>query len=246
MDTLIQGGKYQVIEVLEAENGYKACLCIDVETNNHYKPMLFNIYENDEDIRRLLPEFYDLGQKKYSGFIRVMSGQHSIMAVFEHNSGVRFTDYFQRLNKDNFELRCKYASLLLEECLVLDAAPEFMAYACLEAENLVVSEKLEKVKINYILRPWGYKYKGFKGEKLARLLELVFVRNRYVPDGLWEYIEDLKCNEGLNVVAAFSGWKEIKDSLLEEHKQLRKEAFPAYLLRRLKKLLKKKIIRDRF
>ena len=243
MDTLIQGGKYQVIEVIEAEEGYKACLCIDVETNNDYRPMIFNIYEEFEDIKRFLPKFYSLDQEQHTEFIRVMSGQHSITAVFEYHSGMKFQNFFMQVDKEDFELRSKYAFLLLEACLMLDTVPDFIAYSCLEPDNIVISEKLQKVMINYIIRPLETVNQPFKWKKILSLLEHIFVKNRFVPDEIWEYIEDLKQNRDDSIVGAFSRWKEISGGLLEEHKRLKQEKLISYNLRRLKRFFRQRLKR---
>ncbi len=239
MGTLIQGGKYQVLEVMEEQDGYKACLCIDVETNNHYRPMIFNIYEKSEDIKRLLPVFYDIDRGQCTDFVHVMSGKHYITAAFEHHQGEGLRDFFSRMDKYDFEMRCSYAYLLLEQCLILDAVDDFIAYACLEPVNIVVSEKLQKVMINYMIRPQRNDGES-KGKKLAVLLECIFVDNRYVPQLLWEYIGSLRENEGLSIAAAFSRWKEIGAQLLKEHRDLKKEALIAYLFRRLKRAFMRK------
>jgi len=235
MDTLIQGGKYQVIEVLEAEESYKACLCIDVETKNDYRPMIFNIYEKHEDIRRFLPKFYSLDQEQHTDFIRVMSGQHSITAVFEYHLGIKLQNFFIQVDQEDFELRSKYAFLLLEACLMLDTIPDFIAYSCLEPGNIIVSEKSQKVMINYIIRPLEIGDEPFKWRKVAYLLEQIFVKNRFVPDEIWEYIDDLKQNEDEGIVGAFSRWKEISEGLLAEHKRLKQEKLISYYIRRLKR-----------
>lgn len=234
MGPLIQEGKYQVLEVLEEQDGYRVCLCIDVETNNQYKPMIFNIYEKDEDIRRVLPTFFTLNREQFTDFIQVMSGKHNIIAVFEYHQGLKLRDFFQKVHADDFEQRCSYASKLLEKCLILDAAADFIAFSCLDPEHIVIADKSQNVAINYIIRPQENYSGNFKGEKLAALLECIFVKNRYAPDALWGYIGSLRKNDA-NIVTAFSRWKEIKEELLKEHQSLKKEAWPAYLLRRLKK-----------
>lgn len=240
MDTLIQGGKYQVLEVLEDQDGYKACLCIDVETNNHYKPMIFNIYERDEDIRRFLPVFFNMSKEQCEDFVRVMSGKHNITAVFEYHQGVKLPDFFKQKDKDDFETRFKYAHLLLEECLILDTLADYIACECLNPDNIIISEESQKVMINYIIRPNGNYGKDSKSKRLLALLECIFVQNRYVPDNLWVFFDYLRKNENINIVGAFSQWKEIENVLIEEHKNLKKETFAAYLIRRLKKLIKKR------
>lgn len=245
MDTLVQGGKYQVLEVLEANEGYKACLCIDVETNNDYRPMVLNIYENPSDIRQYLPEFYSLNQEQHSEFIGIMTGQHNITVIFEYHSGEKFLNFLQGVAKEDFELRCKYAFMLLEACLILDTVPDFIAYACLEPENIVVSDKKQKVMINYIIRPLEIGNGPFKWGKLAFLMDHIFVKNRFVPDEIWDYIADLKQNKDNNIAGAFSRWKEIYEDLLAEHKRLKQEKLIAYWIRRLKKFFRQRLKRLR-
>jgi len=241
MDTLVQEGKYQVLEVLEKQDGYRACLCIDVETNNHYRPMIFNIYEKDEYIRRYLPAFFSMSHEGNSDFIRVLSGRHCITAVFEHHTGVKLRSYFKQADKNDFGLRCRYASMLLEECLILDAAADFISYSCLEPDNIVVSDKLQKVRINYIVRPGETINSNYKGEKLALLLEQIFAANRYVPEGLFEYIVELKRGIYESIVTAFSRWKEIQEDLMDEHRNLRKETLATYLVRRIKSFFRNRL-----
>ncbi|MDD2554286.1 MAG: hypothetical protein PHP51_06920 [Desulfotomaculaceae bacterium] len=239
MAPLIHEGKYQVLEVFEERDGFKCYLCIDVETNNHYKAMVFNIYEKPQDIRWFLPLFFDLNREQFTDFIRVMSGRHNITAVFAYHQGVKLREFFKEVNVADFEQRCSYASKLLEQCLILDAAPDFIAFSCLEPDHIVILDKSQKVAINYIIRPQKNYSDKFKGRKLATLLECIFVKDRYVPAGLWEYIGNLRKSESESIVTAFSRWKEINEELLKEHRKLKKEALPAYLLRRLKQQLKR-------
>ena len=243
MDTLIQGGKYQVIEVIEAEEGYKACLCIDVETKNDYRPMIFNIYERSEDIKRFLPKFFSLDQEQHGEFIRVMSGKHSITAVFEYYSGMKLQKFFAQVDKEDFELRCKYAVKLLEACLILDTVPDFIAYSCLEPDNIVISEKTQKVMVNYIIRPLETVNQSFKRKKTAHLLEQIFVQDRFVPDEIWDYIEGLKQDREDSIVGAFSRWKEISDGLLKAHQRLKQEKMISYYVRRLKRASRQQLKR---
>ncbi len=240
MDTLIQGGKYQVLEVLEIEEGYKAYLCIDVETNNDYRPMIFNIYEKASDIRRFLPEFYSLNREQHPEFIDIMTGQHSITAVFEYHYGPELLNFFEQVDKEDFELRSKYAFRLLEACLMLDTVPDFIAYACLEPDNIIILEKNQKVRINYLIRPLEMGNEPFKWKKLAYFMDHIFVKDRYAPDEIWEYIEDLKQNRDDSIAEAFSRWKEIYEGLLEEHKRLKQEKWLAYRVRRLKEFFRRR------
>jgi hypothetical protein len=243
MQTLVQGGIYQVLEVLEQQEGYRAYLCINVETNNNYKPLILNTYENCENIRRYLPSFYDLKHEHSTDFVELLSGEHSITAVFQYHEGKKLKDFSRQLNKEDFEIRCKYACLLLEACLLLDAMVDFIAYSCLEPENIIIMDKIEKVGINYIIRPVDILEKPFKWKKIANLMEIIFIKNRFVPDELWDYIDELKQNKDESIVSAFSHWKQIYPTLLEEHKRLKKESMQAYIIRWLKSFIQKRVKR---
>jgi hypothetical protein len=147
------------------------------------------------------------------------------------------------VDKEDFELRSKYAFLLLEGCLMLDTVPDFIAYSCLEPENIVISEKTQKVRINYIIRPLEIGDEPFKWRKIAFLFEHIFVKNRFVPDEIWDYIEDLKQNRDDNIVGAFARWKEISGGILEEHIRLKQEKLIYYCIRYPKKFIRQRLKR---
>ena len=242
MGPVIEEGKYKVLEVLQELEGYKTCLCIDVETNNHYRPMIFNIYENEEDIRSYLPIFYSLDREKFSDFIEVVSGRHCIIAMFHYHEGVRLRDFLKENKKMDFEKRLAYATKLLQECLILDATTDRISLPCLDPDHIVVAESSQKVNLNYWIPPLR-EHRSTKGARCATLLECIFIKDRYVPERLWEFIQRIRENESVNLVAVFSQWKVLLPELLQEHQSLRKETWPAYLLRRLKQLLRRKIRR---
>jgi len=115
---------------------------------------------------------------------------------------------------------------------------DFIALSCLEPDRIVVSEQSQRVMINYFIRPELDTAGESKGVKLAALLECIFIKNRYVPEELWDYIDGLRQNKKESIVSAFSKWKEIAPSLLKTHEKYKKETFAAYLFRKFKRLLK--------
>lgn len=233
MGPFIEDGKYKVLEVLQELEGYKSCLCIDVETNNHYRPLIFNIYEKEGDIRRYLPAFYSLDKNKFSDFVQVKSGRHKIIAIFEYHEGVNIQDFFRDNKTMDFEKRLTYATKLLQESLILDATVDFISLPCLELDNFVVSESSNAVMINFLIPPLRENTRT-KGAQCATLLEAIFIKDRYVPEILWEFINAIRDNQGENIVSIFSKWKNLLPELLMEHQKLRKETWLGYLLRRLK------------
>lgn len=235
MQTLIHNGKYQIQEILHKQEGFRACLCIDVETNNHYKPMVFNIYENDDDIRRYLPLFFTINKGQCPDYLQVMSGEHTITAVFEYHGGERLADFFSRVDKYDFALRMKYATLLMKEFLMLDAVDDIIACSALNQNHIRVMEKDESVRLNFILMPYSGEVPAhFKPHKLAEFLCVVFKKNRYVPELLWDFVDELKNNKHDDFVAAYSVWKSMCDRLEDEHEELKKESLWMYALRRIK------------
>ncbi|WP_018212980.1 hypothetical protein [Desulfitobacterium hafniense] len=239
MGPFIEDGKFKVLEVLQELEGYTACLCIDVETNNHYRPMVFNIYEKEEDIRRYLPAFFNLNKEQFTDFIRVVSGKHCIFAIFAYHEGVKLRDFFKDGKTPEFEKRVAYATRLFQECLILDAMPDLISLPCLEPDHMVVIEQANRVRINYVIPPLAPRRKA-KGEQCAALLECIFKQDRYVPEGLGEFIAHLRLHEQVSIVSAFSQWKELAPGLLTEHQNLLKETWWAYGLRRLKQLWQRK------
>ena len=58
MQALVQDGKYQVHKILAAKDGYEAVVCINVESQNYYEPILLNVYKDSQYIRQYLKLFY--------------------------------------------------------------------------------------------------------------------------------------------------------------------------------------------
>lgn len=248
LQTLLMDGKYQILELLRDSGDYRCCLCIDVETNNHFKPMVLNTYQKPSVIRSYLPEFYSMqnGSSMQGGmcsdFVELLTGPHSLTAVFEYHEGENLSDYFSRLNGENFETRLKLASSLLEEIIILDAFSDFVAQAVLSPENIVVQEKAQRIRFNYIISPLRYAGAGYKGRQTAFILRTIFVNNRFVPEALFNYIGKLEAGgpEVSSLVKIYAAWKRIENDLLSEHNKLNKESFFAYLIRKAKAWLRHK------
>jgi len=245
MQALIHGGKFKVMEVLENRDKFKAYLCMDVETNDHYRQFIFNIYEDSEIIKKYLPTFYAMTNGSSSDFIRVLSGPHSITAVFQYHNGRRFTDYFSRLAKEDFAQRVELASKLLETCLILDTVADFIAYAGLCPQNIVVSGQPQGFRFNFVVLPVENIPANFKGEKMAALFRIMFVKNRFLPEALEEFIHWMQNLDCANMAGLFSSWKEIQEQLVPAHQKLLKEKLPAYIIRKMKQWVKEKFTRKR-
>lgn len=242
MQTFIKDGKYQVLEILSESEGFRSCLCIDVETDNQYRQMILNTYESAQVIRRFIPAFYAMRSGNCGDFIDAVSGPHSITAVFTYHEGVHFSEFFERLDRDDFELRLDYASLLLETTLIFDIMEGFIVGAVFNSDHIVVLEKAKKVAVNYIIPPGRSETDGFKRRQTAALFRMIFKKNRFYPDAVFEYIRSLEEDKrNLSMVEILAEWKKIESGLLEEHEKLKKESIFAYLIRRIKQKFSQKV-----
>ena len=234
MNTLILDGKYQVQEVLTACEGFRACLCIDVETDSGYRPVIVNTYTRDDDIRRLLPAFYDMRESGSPGLVRVVPGLHSVSAIFDCRRGTRLASFFGRNCRSDFAERCHYAHQLLETCLLLDTVPDFIAHACLSQENIMVLPATRQMAMQWILPPEEIREPGFRPRKMALLLSCLFEKNRFLPEAVPGFIGELMTGECPSLAAALSKWKDLRNAVLEEHRRLLAEPWLRSVLRRLR------------
>jgi hypothetical protein len=244
MQTLLKDGKYQILEILHESPGFRSCLCIDVETDNNYKQIILNTYEDAKEVRRLLPVFYAMRGGECSDFIDVISGTHNISSVFAYHDGMKISEFFSRADKDDFEIRHFYTNALLEAVLILDVLDDFIACGALCDERIAIEDKNKKLSINYILPPDIEEMLDFKRIKTSKVLRLIFKKNRFVPDEVYEFIKSLEQDEQnfKSMVDIYAAWKNIEGNLMSQYEKLRKETFSAYLIRIAKKAFNKKVI----
>ena len=240
MQTLIQDGKYQVIKLLRQNAGFTSCLCINIETSNHYQPLIVSTYESADSIRRYLPAFYAMRDSPCSDFIDMSTAAHSISAVFTYHEGIQLPEYFARVDKDDFELRMHYADKLFLEALILDALDDCIAYAVLSPECVVVDKLAEKVHFNYIVPPLDGIPPDYKSQRTAEILKTIFEKNRFVPDGVPDFINALGGTMKTDdIVEIYAKWKHAESGFLDEYEILKKETLPAYFSRRIKTTVKR-------
>lgn len=234
MTTLILDGKYQVQEVLTAGDGFRACLCIDVETDSGYRPVIVNTYEREEDIRRLLPAFFRMREEGFPSLVRIVTGRGSLSVVFESRRGVRLGQHFGRGCRSDFEERCIYAHALLETALLLDTVPDFMAHACLSPENVMVLPSTRQMALQWVLPPEEIREAGFRTRNMAVLLSGMFVRDRFLPESVTAFIDDLLKGRCPSLATALSRWRELQKTLPGEHRKLLAETWFRSIVRRLR------------
>lgn len=240
---LVKNGQYQVLEVLYESRGFRSCTCIDVESDNSYKQMILNIYETPGDIRRLLPDFYALCDIGCSDLIEVFPGEHSLWAVFAWHSGTKVSEYFAKLDINDFETRFFYAKALLKKLLALDMLQDSIAYMAFQTEHLVIQETRKKVHINFILPPHTHIFQGYKQRQAVDMLRSIFLPNRYVPNTVFSFINSIEQNEQQfsSIKDIYMNWKRMEERVMQEHQELRSESTVDYLKRIAKQAFPSKI-----
>lgn len=245
MQGLIDSGKYKVIEVLEADNDYEACLCIDVMVDSGYRSCLINTYKSREAIKTFLPLLYSERFQECSSFRKLITADGSVSVVFDHKEGEPFRDFFSKNPSLTFEQRQELAQSLLLESLQLDLLDDKLAHRVTTIRNVVVDKGLMKIGINYMI-PVEAKFRdSFRSVWLGELLSTIFPQGKNLPLEIEEYIIRLLRGEYESCVDAYSDWREVSKSAAETLKLYAKEGFFAGLFRYMKekKLRKRDIIR---
>ncbi len=243
MQGIIDGGRYKVIEVLKSGAGYKACLCNDVTRNDDYAPLLFNIYSGKDEIRLFLPLYYAMKDSGYHDFMRLVTSDGCVCAVFNYHGGERFGTFFARHPAERFEEKLTYADRLLAAALETDMLDEVLVNGALREENAVVDEKNLSVHFNVFAPPCALAKKGFRAQRLGEMLGMIFRPDRYLPAEITDFIESLESSDA-GCVEIYSMWRRVREQALETRRSYEKESYTQYLARkardRKRRLLKKK------
>ena len=248
MGTLLDDGRFQVLENLISDPGYTASVCINVENRNNYKPLIFNIYSDPEYIGELLPIFYGISPETCAGFHGVMPGNRCIMAFFDYNRGVPLTEHLKKLPKNDYPARAQIAGSLLEAALFLDMLPPVFAVSALEEPNTVYDKKENAVRFNFIIKPQTKPSEKEKWELFTPYLENTFVKSRYLPEKAARFLEQTLGSETYKFVPTCAAWRQISAEAMEEYEKYLSESIFGYLKRILTKKAdkKKKQVKEKF
>lgn len=244
MQGLIDSGKYKVIEVLESDDSYEACLCIDVMVYSGYRSCLINTYKSREAIKTFLPLLYNERFQECSSFRKLITANGSVSVVFDHNEGESFTEFFSKNSSLTFEQRQKLAQSLLLESLQLDLLDDRLAHRVTNVSNVVVDKGLMRIGINYMMPVKAEFREGFRSKWLGELLCMIFPQGKMLPLEIDEYIIRLLSGKYESCVDAYSDWREVSKNAEETFKLYAKESFFTSLFRymREKKLRKRDIM----
>ena len=240
MGVLLDGGKYQVLENMISEPGYTAAVCIDVESRNNYKPLIFNIYSEPVYINEFLPLFYGVSPEVCYGFHGVIPGNRCIMAYFDYHKGVPLMDHLKTLPKDDYPARARIAGSFLEATLFFDMLPPVFAVSALTAPYTVFDTKENAVYFNFCIKPRPEPSLEEKRELFTSYLKSIFVKNRYLPDKVADFIMQTGSSDTLKFVPVCAAWRQISAVAMEEYEKYKKESIPGYIKRLLGRKLKRK------
>lgn len=231
MQGLIDGGRYRVIEVLRGGLGYEACLCNDVTRNDDYAPLLFNIYSGKDEIRLFLPLYYAMKDSGYHDFVRLVTSEGCVCAVFKYYSGEKLSAFFARHPKERYEEKLTYADRLLAAALETDMLDETLVNGALCEENAVVDAKDLSVHFNVMAPPCALAKRGFRAQRLGRMLGMIFRPDRYLPAEITDFIESLEDSDA-GCVEIYSMWRRVCEQAQETRRAYEKESYSQYLARK--------------
>ncbi len=237
MQAIINSGKYKITEVLKSHLGYEAMLCSDVTVNSNAL-YIVNRYSEQAYIRELLILFYDMEKKRVANFRKLTSSSGSFDVIFKYHKGIPFDEYYSECSKD-YEKTVKYADSLLRCALEFDLTDDRIAACGLTTENVVIDTIDERVYFNMLLDPDVSGSGNFRTERLGEMLNRMFKRDRYLPDNISEFIDNLCDGDFDSCSAAYARWRSIQNAAEKMHKEYLKESLLKYLGRRVKKKFKK-------
>lgn len=247
MDKLIVSGKYKIIKVLTADDSYEASLCINVMVKNDYAMNVINTYKGKQAIKEYLPMYYSMENGSCKEFIELMTSDGSISAVFMYQSGTEFFTFFEKHSHDMYEEKLEYAQKLLKAALELDLVDDRIA-ACVLDSNVVVDSTTRRICFNYIIHPTKNPPKGFRCKRLGEMLQAIFTPDRYLPEEIEVFAQELADGKYRSCVEAYSTWRSVKEAAEKTRRLYEKESLIQYLIRRAKRRnerLKQKRAEDR-
>ncbi len=240
MQALVQDGKYQVHKILVAQDGYEAAVCINVECQNYYEPILLNIYKDSQYIRQYLKLFYELDKTFHSDFIEIMTHPEGICVAFKYYEGIPIRSYCKQISEHELNKRIQTLEMIFEGLLVAEQLDLSLMRLVYKVDHLMMFEKENKVKVNYILEPDSAIEDDFRIKEISEVLDSLFKPDRYMPEAIKQYIEELKHNKYKNTISMYARLREIKEDVLKEYDDLKKESFLTYLKRKIKSRFKRK------
>ena len=234
MQGLIDCGKYKIIEVLNSDDNWDVCLCINVMVDSGYKPCLINTYKSKEVIRELLPLFYDKQFQQCSGFERLITEYGSISVVFEYRTGDGFDEFFANKPKLSYDERVSLAQSMLLGAIELDMLDNRIASGVLRQCNAVVDSGLMKVSFNYIIPVENTWQEHFRSVRLGEMLCRIFPPDKLLPLEIDRFIIALLNGGYESCVEIYSAWRETLQQAEETLKSYEKESILKRCIRRIK------------
>ena len=230
----INSGRYKVIEVLCSKEGYKASLCADSASEVGNRTLLINTYTNADTIRELLPIFYSEQMNSLCSFRGLSAADGSVSAVFEYWIGESLEELFRQLPEIDFAGRSEIAESLLSAALELDLLDSRIGGRVLLPYNTAVDRGSKRVSLNFLIDPEVQVPENCCSVRLGEMLRIIFPHNRCLPIETDVYISKLLGGEYESIAAAYSAWREIRQTALFAFEENSKETIFQYLLRSIR------------
>lgn len=104
MTNLAKEGKYKIIEYFVDREDYQAFLAIDIEDGAR-RQVVVNRYRRGEDIRRLIPVFYEVQRCGFSDLADVFTEYGALNVAFRYRGGSKLAQVFGPKTKFSDEFR---------------------------------------------------------------------------------------------------------------------------------------------
>lgn len=112
MTNLAKEGKYKIIEYFVDREDYQAFLAIDIEDGAR-RQVVVNRYRRGEDIRRLIPVFYEVQRCGFSDLADVFTEYGALNVAFRYRGGSKLAQVFGPKTKFSDEFRVHIEEELL-------------------------------------------------------------------------------------------------------------------------------------
>lgn len=220
MQTLVKEGKYKVIDYLSNDEDYASATAVDIEDNEHRR-VLINSYTNPQDIRRLVPLYYNVSKSGYADFIEYFTEYSKINVVFKYHAGKKLTQVF---GNGDIELTTRLAmeEKLLHEAVLMSCMPQEILYATLRKENAVVNHESGTLKFNMLAPPRNIEKNEWLLDQLSEMTEIVLKRRFTSLSGELDFMDELRTGGYESLAAVYSAWRELWIDIEQRYKEREK------------------------
>lgn len=228
MTNLAKEGKYKIIEYFVDREDYQAFLAIDIEDGAR-RQVVVNRYRRGEDIRRLIPVFYEVQRCGFSDLADVFTEYGALNVAFRYRGGSKLAQVFGPKTKFSDEFRVHIEEELLHGALVLSSLPPVVLSAAISTDNVLIDVQSRHLYFNLMAPPERIGGQTDQMDAISDMSELVLRRRFYSVPSELDFLDELRLGAYASPTQAYSAWREAGEAMEEERGQLEKSGVMAFL-----------------